>query len=316
MLKRLIGEDVKFVSMLDPKIGHINFDPGQLSQVIMNLAVNARDAMPGGGKLTIETLNVFLDADYASKHVGVVPGPYVLLKVSDTGAGISDEQLTHIFEPFYTTKDIGKGTGLGLATVYGIVKQSGGSIFVTSEPGSGTTFEVFLPRIQDESEVAEAKDGVAVKLGFGKETILLVEDEEIVRALTRQILEACGYSVISARDGLEALDIYDNERLRIDLLLTDVMMPNMGGRELAQKILEKNPSLPVLFASGYTENKALDPGVLHANVNFAQKPFSVDDLSRKVRDLLDERRSVETLREHREKIGESNSGRWSAASGR
>ncbi|MFN2501220.1 MAG: PAS domain S-box protein [Pyrinomonadaceae bacterium] len=297
MLKRLIGDDVELVSVLGPKVGNINFDAGQLSQVIMNLAVNARDAMPDGGKLTIETSNVSLDADYVSKHVGVLPGPYVLLTVRDTGTGITEEQLPHIFEPFYTTKDIGKGTGLGLATVYGIVKQSGGSIFVSSEVGSGATFEIFLPRVTDESEVLEPKEDTVVKFALGNETILLVEDEEIVRTLSRQILESCGYSVIGARDGLEALEIFEKEKARIDLLLTDVIMPNMGGRELAQKLLEKMPDLPVLFASGYTEYKAVDQRVLDANVIFAQKPFSVDDLSRKVRDLLDERKSESKNRE-------------------
>lgn len=287
MLQRLIGEDVELVSVLDPRVGNINFDRGQLSQIIMNLAVNARDAMPAGGKLTIETSSVFLDADYASKHVGILPGPYVLLAVSDTGTGITEEQLVHIFEPFYTTKDIGKGTGLGLATVYGIVKQSGGSIFAFSEVGNGTTFKIFLPRVLDKSGDPEPKEDIPVKFALGNETILLVEDEETVRGLTRQILESCGYSVIGARDGLEALEIFEKEKGRVDLLLTDVLMPNVGGRELAQRLLQKVPDLPVLFVSGYTESKVTDSYVPDGNVDFAKKPFSVDDLSRKVRDLLD-----------------------------
>lgn len=287
LLQRLIGEDVELVSVLDPGVGNINFDRGQLSQIIMNLAVNARDAMPDGGKLTIETSSVFIDADYVNQHVVVPPGPYVLLAVSDTGTGITEEQLVHIFEPFYTTKDIGKGTGLGLATVYGIVNQSGGSIFAFSEVGNGTTFKIFLPRVSDEFGDTEPKEDIPVKFAFGNETILLVEDEEIVRGLTRQILESCGFSVIEAGDGLEALELFEKKKVRVDLLLTDVMMPNMGGRELAQKLLRKMPGLPVLFVSGYSESRATDSSVPHANVNFAQKPFSADDLSRKVRDLLD-----------------------------
>jgi PAS domain S-box-containing protein len=291
MLQRLIGEDVELVSVLDPAVGNISFDRGQLSQIIMNLAVNARDAMPDGGELTIETSTVFLDADSVGKHVGVLPGPYVLLAVTDTGTGIEDEQLGHIFEPFYTTKEIGKGTGLGLATVYGIVKQSGGSIFATSEVGNGTTFKIFLPRVSDESVNTVHSEDTPVRFALGNETILLVEDDEAVRGLTRQILESCGYSVIRARDGHEALELFGKHKARVDLLLTDVMMPNVDGRELALKLLQQMPDLPVLFVSGYVDSKAGDSRVLDGNVDFAQKPFSADDLSRKVRDLLDRGRT-------------------------
>ncbi len=287
MLKRLIGEDVELVTVLSPTVGSIKFDPGQLSQIIVNLAVNARDAMPDGGKLTIETTNVFIDPDYTTKRVEVLPGAYVSLSISDTGTGMPPEIQEQIFEPFFTTKEIGTGTGLGLATVYGIVKQSGGSIFVYSEVEHGTTFKILLPRVADEAEARDNRDVAPAKFALGTETILLVEDEEIVRTLSLQILKECGYKVIVARDGIEALEIFEKTDERIDLLLTDVVMPRMGGRELAEKLLAEMPDLPILFASGYTDDAIVRHGVLETNVNFIQKPFTLDDVARKVRDLLD-----------------------------
>jgi two-component system cell cycle sensor histidine kinase/response regulator CckA len=288
MLKRVIGEDIDLVTQLKPTVGSIKFDPGQLSQVLMNLAVNARDAMPDGGKLTIETSNIFIDPNYASTHVGLLPGAYVLLSVSDTGTGMSPEIQEQIFEPFFTTKAVGKGTGLGLATVYGIVRQSGGGIFVYSEEGHGTTFKIYIPRVADE-QTDETQTEASPKLAIGSETILLVEDEDIVRSLSRQVLEACGYHVIEARDGIEALEILEKNDMAIDLLITDVIMPRMGGRELSERLRLAKPQLPILFASGYTDEAVVRHGVLDSNINFLQKPFTLDDVARKVRDLLDTR---------------------------
>jgi PAS domain S-box-containing protein len=286
MLKRLIGEDIELATVLKPQVGSIKVDPGQLSQIIMNLVVNARDAMPDGGKLTIATSNVFLDPDYARSHLGILPGAYVMLSVSDTGIGMTPDQQEQIFEPFYTTKEVGKGTGLGLSTVYGIVKQSGGNILVYSEVGHGTTFKIYLPRVVQPDEAGEFQES-SPKLALGTETILLVEDEDLVRSLSRQVLESCGYTVIEAVDGIEALETLEKSETRIDLLITDVVMPRMGGPELAEKLLEKIPNLPILFASGYTDDAIVRHGVLQTNVNFIQKPFTIDDVARKVRDLLD-----------------------------
>ena len=286
MLKRLIGEDIELATVLNPKVGSIKVDPGQLSQIIMNLVVNARDAMPNGGKLTIATSNVFLDPDYARTHLGILPGAYVMLSVSDTGIGMTPEQQEQIFEPFYTTKEVGKGTGLGLSTVYGIVKQSGGNVLVYSEVGHGSTFKIYLPRVVSPDETPEFQES-SPKLALGTEIILLVEDEDLVRSLSRQVLESCGYKVIEAVDGVEALEILEGSEEHIDLLITDVVMPRMGGPELAEKLREKMPNLPILFASGYTDDAIVRNGVLQTNVNFIQKPFAIDDVARKVRDLLD-----------------------------
>jgi two-component system cell cycle sensor histidine kinase/response regulator CckA len=288
MLKRMIGEDIDLVTHLKPTAGSIKFDPGQLGQVLMNLAVNARDAMPDGGKLTIETSNIFIDPNYASTHVGLLPGAYVLLSVSDTGTGMSSEVQEQIFEPFFTTKAVGKGTGLGLATVYGIVRQSGGGIFVYSEPGHGTTFKIYIPRVADEHP-AEEEPEITPKLAIGSETILLAEDEELVRSLSRQVLESCGYHVIEASDGIEAMEILEKDTGSVDLLITDVIMPRMGGRELSERLRLTRPELPILFASGYTDEAVVRHGVLDSNINFLQKPFTLDDVARKVRDLLDAR---------------------------
>ncbi|HEV8160188.1 MAG TPA: PAS domain S-box protein [Pyrinomonadaceae bacterium] len=286
MLERMIGEDVELVIALEPETGLVNVDPGQLSQIIMNLAVNARDAMPQGGRLTIETANIFLEPDDARQKVGILPGAYVMLAVCDTGDGIDDKILQHIFEPFFTTKNIGKGTGLGLSTVYGIVKQSGGNIEVDSKVGAGATFRIYLPRVAEQSEAAEIKD-TSAELPSGTETILLVEDEELVRNLSREILETCGYTVIEARNGLEALEVCENGNCKINLLMTDVVMPQMGGRELAEKLTEKLPSLKILFTSGYTNEGMVRNGVIETSTNFIQKPFTFDALARKVRELLD-----------------------------
>ncbi len=286
MLERMIGEDVQLVIVLKPKTGLVNVDPGQLSQIIMNLAVNARDAMPQGGRLTIETANVLLEPADAKQKVGILPGDYVMLAVCDTGHGIDDKIRQHIFEPFFTTKEFGRGTGLGLATVYGIVKQSGGNIEVDSKAGDGTTFRIYLPRIAEQSEAAEIKDTLA-DLPSGTETIFLVEDEDLVRNLSKEILETCGYTIIEARNGLEALEICENGDCKIDLLITDVVMPQMGGRELAEKLIEKLPNLQILFTSGYTDNAMARHGVIRTSTNFIQKPFTYDTLAHKVRELLD-----------------------------
>jgi CheY-like chemotaxis protein len=243
--------------------------------------------MPEGGKLTIETDNVYLDEDYARRHISVVPGEYVMLAVSDTGSGMNQETQAHIFEPFFTTKEVGTGTGLGLATVYGIVKQSGGNIWVYSEAGHGTTFKIYLPRVAErQAETAEAKIGFD-ELPRGTETILLVEDEQMVRSLTRHILELCGYTVLEAQNGVEASAIFEKGERRIDLLVTDVVMPLMGGRELAERLAQTHPQLRVLFTSGYTDDAVVRHGVIEAGTNFVQKPFTPNVLARKIREVLD-----------------------------
>ncbi|MEQ1762449.1 MAG: PAS domain S-box protein [Pyrinomonadaceae bacterium] len=285
MLQRLIGEDVELVSVLKTNVGRIKVDPGQLGQVLMNLAVNARDAMPHGGKLTIETANIFVDPQYADTHVGVLPGAYVMLAVTDTGCGMSSELQEHIFEPFFTTKETGKGTGLGLSTVYGIVKQSGGGVFVYSEEDHGTTIKVFLPRVIDFAR-SDTRGVETNRHAIGTETVLLVEDEELVRTLLTQILESLGYNVRTAVDGANALKVFA-EAGDIDLVITDVVMPRMGGRELVEKLLLQKPDLPILYTSGYPNDAIVRHGVLEMNVNFLQKPFALDDVARKVRDLLE-----------------------------
>ncbi len=286
LLERVIGEDIKLFIALNAKTGQVNVDPGQLSQIIMNLAVNARDAMPNGGKLTIETANVFLEPKAARSMVGVLPGAYVMLAVGDTGQGIDDKIHQQIFEPFFTTKELGKGTGLGLATVYGIVRQSGGNIEFESKVGVGTTFKVYLPRVGRQPEESAINVAAADFLS-GTETIMLVEDEELVRHLSRKMLETCGYTVIEARDGVEALQIWEAEKRKPDLLITDVVMPQMGGRELAEKLMEKMPNIKILFSSGYAADAMTRYGVLETNTNFIQKPFTLEALAGQVRKLLD-----------------------------
>ena len=289
MLKRLIGEDIDLTTKLDSKLGHIKADPGQVEQVIMNLVVNARDAMPGGGTLTIETQGLYLDESYHQQHPEVTPGYYVLLAVSDTGHGMDEETRKHIFEPFFTTKEVGKGTGFGLSTVYGIVKQSGGYIYVYSEPDHGTTFKIYLPHLTGTKKQQESLTGKRDPMG-GAETILLVEDEESLRKMAGRILEGYGYSVIEATDGMDALEITTKgDRLKIDLLVTDVVMPEMGGKELADKLTAEYPRLSVLYISGYTDNAIAHHGVLDEGVSLLQKPFSPQSLAEKVRGVLDNR---------------------------
>jgi CheY-like chemotaxis protein len=287
MLKRVIGEDIVLVTELYSGVGRVKVDRGQLSQIIMNLAVNARDAMPDGGQLTVETANVFFDPEQAKHHTGLLPGAYVKLLVRDDGTGIAEEVRHLIFEPFFTTKEVGKGTGLGLATVYGIVKQSGGYLVVSSEVGQGSTFEVFLPRVVEEVSGELPKAVLPSELPSGPETILLVEDEDAVRSLLRETLESCGYKVIEAADGHAALEAFEQASDEIDLLITDVVMPHMGGRELAEELAKLRPGLPVLFVSGYTDDIFVRERVLDANVNFIRKPFSLEAISIKLRELLD-----------------------------
>jgi GAF domain-containing protein/CheY-like chemotaxis protein len=288
MLRRLIGEDIALVTVLNPGLGRVKADPGQVEQVIMNLAINARDAMPRGGRLTLETANVELDAGYARQHPGARPGPHVMLALSDTGGGMDAETQAHIFEPFFTTKGPGKGTGLGLATVYGVVKQSDGTIWVYSEPGRGTTFKVYLPLVEDPVEPAQGDDLAPAPLR-GMETVLLVEDEDAVRDLARDVLQASGYTVLEARHGGEALRICAQHPEPIHLMLTDVVMPEMSGRELAQRLAVLRPGVKVLYMSGYTDNAVVHHGVLDPGTVFLQKPFSPTVLTRKVREVLDAR---------------------------
>ena len=285
MLRRLIGEDVELVMRLDAGAGNIKADPLHVEQAVVNLAVNARDAMPLGGRLTIETENVILDENYARTHMGVKPGEFVLIAVSDTGHGMDAETRRRIFEPFFTTKEKGKGTGLGLATVYGMIKQTGGDIWVYSEPGRGTTFKLYFPRVAEPaSDSAEGEAGLAKRAG--SETILVVEDEKAVRELTVHMLQQLGYVILTASSGAEALEAGQNHQGPIHLLLTDVVMPAMSGRQLADRLLERRPGTKVLFLSGYTENTVVHHGVLDAGVNFLPKPFSRETLAKKLREVL------------------------------
>ena len=286
ILRRLIGEDIELVTMLDKESGNIKADPSQIDQVIMNLAVNARDAMPKGGKLIIETKKVYLDKDYAKRHLSVKPGAYIMLAISDTGVGMDAETKSKIFEPFFTTKERGKGTGLGLSTVYGIVKQSGGNIWVYSEPGKGTTFKIYLARIEEETD-KEVKAKPSPESLKGSETILLVEDDHGVRKLARDILTNYGYNVLDAENGDRAISICNQYKKAINLMITDVVMPKMSGRELEKKITPLYPEIKVLFVSGYTDNAIVHHGVLDSDVAFLAKPFSTDALVHKVREMLD-----------------------------
>jgi PAS domain S-box-containing protein len=285
MVRRIIGEDIELVTFLTEGIGRVRADPGQMEQAIINIVVNARDAMPGGGKLTIETANVELDEAYAKKHIAVQPGRYVMLSISDTGVGMTSEVKERVFEPFFTTKEMGKGTGLGLSTVYGIVKQSGGNIWVYSEPGKGTTFKIYLPRVDEPLE--ELKEEVIKEIPQGSETVLIVEDEEVVRKLAVRLLKKQGYKVLEASDGGKAFILCEEYNEPIHLILTDVVMPGMGGRDLVERLKEIHPEAKALYMSGYTDNVILHHGILEKGIVFIQKPFTLESLARKVREVLD-----------------------------
>ena len=289
MLKRLIGEDIELVTILDPSLGTIQADPGQIEQVIINLAVNGRDAMQSGGRLTIQTSNVDLDDEYARQHVAVQAGPHVMMSISDSGSGMDKLTQARIFEPFYTTKEQGKGTGLGLSTVYGIVKQSGGNIWVYSEPSWGTVFKIYFPRLDRPAET-ERSEAVA-PLPRGAETILLVEDERLVRELGAIVLRELGYNVLTASSGDEAIAISrQRSPAPIHLLLSDVVMPRISGKELARRLAAERPELKVLFVSGYTDDAVVQHGLLEARDCFLQKPFTPTSLASRVREMLDRSR--------------------------
>jgi two-component system, cell cycle sensor histidine kinase and response regulator CckA len=295
MLRRLLGEEIELVTVLGEALGKIEADPGQLEQVLVNLALNARDAMPYGGRLTLATADVHLDRAAARRYPGVRPGRYILLSVSDSGLGIDPEILDHIFEPFFTTKDQGEGTGLGLSTVFGIVKQSGGEIWVDSEPGKGTTFKIALPVVDPEKRAKAGERNGAGVLAGGRarrragrtETVLLVEDEQMVRAMVRSILETRGYRVLEAGTGNEALDLAARYEGPVHVLLTDVVMPGMTGRQLADRLAALRPEIRILYISGHTDDEIIRRGVLQQGTGFLAKPFTADALTGKIRELLD-----------------------------
>ena len=284
MLRRLIGEHIEVRAVLSSELGNVKADPGQVEQVLLNLVVNARDAMPDGGSITIETANVTHTAFPNSLQV-IKPGPYVMIAVGDTGCGMTPEIRSRIFEPFFTTKEKGKGTGLGLSTVYGIVEQSGGNIFVDSEPGQGTAFKVYLPRV---NEFVMGKEAVAQDTQplTGTETVLLVEDEDAVREMAQEILRLSGYKVLDANNGAAAVKVSEQHQGTIDLMLTDVVMPQIGGRELAERLSVTRPDMRVLYMSGYTDDAIVDHGVLDGRSAFLEKPFTPDALALKVREVL------------------------------
>jgi len=286
MLTRVIGEDIQLKFQRDHELGNIRADINQVEQVVVNLVVNAKDAMPGGGIISFETSNIYISEEMLDQKFNESPGEYVLFSISDTGEGISKEIVDNIFEPFFTTKGIEKGTGLGLATVYGIVKQNRGIIRVYSEKEKGTTFKIYLPRTDMEEDGARPTPKENVK-HEGKERVLVVEDEEVVRKLLENTLDQFGYEVLSAGNGKEALELLANNNHSFDLLLTDVVMPHMSGSELASVVSEKIPGIKVLFMSGYTENAIVDQGVLRSGINFISKPFGPSELAKKVRKVLD-----------------------------
>ena len=285
MLARLIGENIEMTFLPGADLGRVKADLSQIEQVLMNLVVNARDAMPDGGRLTIETHNAHLDATYARQQAIVEQGDYVLLVVSDTGRGMDGETQARVFEPFFTTKQPGQGTGLGLSMVYGVVKQSGGYIWVYSEPGRGATFKIYLPRVTDAAD--ETATVASVSSPRGKETILLAEDEESVREIVSTFLESKGYQVLVATDGVSAVQVAKSHNSEIDLLLTDVIMPKKGGRELAEDLRKILPELKVLFISGYTGDFVVRNAILESGAAFVQKPFSMQSLAMKIREVLD-----------------------------
>jgi CheY-like chemotaxis protein len=289
LLPRLIGEDIELVLRPDQGLGTIRADASQMEQVIMNLAVNSRDAMPTGGKLLIGTRNCDLDQSYTASHPLMKPGSYVLLDVTDTGTGMDEETQAHIFEPFFTTKEKGKGTGLGLATVYGIVKQSGGFIWVYSELGKGTSFKIYLPRV-NEAEVHIGIPKPTAEIPAGTETVLLTEDEQDVREIAREFLESGGYKVIEAKNGKEAISIAAEHRGKIDLLVTDMVMPGMTGQELAVQLQQEHPRVSVVFMSGYSEHAATEMANADPSVRLLTKPFSRGAILRTVREILQSRK--------------------------
>ena len=287
MLSRLVGEDVELSTIPDPALWQVQVDPGQMEQVIMNMVINARDAMPKGGKLTIETANIDLAENYFYNHgIKKQPGPYVMLAVSDTGSGMDEKIKEHIFDPFFTTKEQGKGTGLGLSTVYGIVKQNNGFVWVYSEPEQGTTFKVYLPRVEGDADSEEKQRTPVVELG-GSETVLIVEDDDSLRKLARNALQQHGYRVLDAENGEDALRVSQEHKGQIDLLITDVVMPKMGGKEAADRLQPLYPQMKVIYMSGYTGNAIVHHGVLAPGLNFFEKPFSPKGLAHKVREVLD-----------------------------
>jgi PAS domain S-box-containing protein len=286
MLLRIIGEDIELITRVDPDLGAVKADPTQLEQVLMNLAVNSRDAMPQGGKLIIETRNVVFNSDMVQERVTMSAGNYVMLAVTDTGAGIDDQTQSNIFEPFFTTKEKGKGTGLGLSTVYGIIKQSGGYIWVYSEVSKGTTFKIYLPQVSEKVENLGIIKAPPETLR-GTEMVLLVEDDSDVRAVSEQILNQFGYKVLQAANGNEALQIISKSKNKIDIIITDVVMPGMGGKELVDKLIKAGNGFKVLYLSGYSDEAALHHGIMHDDVDFLAKPFGTETLLRKVREVLD-----------------------------
>jgi CheY-like chemotaxis protein len=290
MLRRLIGEDIDLVFTPGPGLGRVRVDPGQLEQVVLNLVVNARDAMPKGGRITLETGNVELGEDDARRSAGGRTGPHVMLAVGDTGVGMDSETQSHIFEPFFTTKGPGQGTGLGLATVYGVVRQSGGSLAVYSQLGEGTTFVIYFPRTDSRPEAAGV---IKLPPARGTETVLVVEDQDEVRALVQRVLEASGYTVLGAGTIADALRIAESRSEPIHLLVTDMVMPHMSGGDLAQRLLSLRPEMAVLYMSGYTDHAVVHQGRAGPGVPFLQKPFTPDALARKVRAVLDVRRGGE-----------------------
>jgi CheY-like chemotaxis protein len=287
LLRRLIGVDIDLITLTAPDLVQVKVDPGHIEQVILNLAVNARDAMPNGGKLVIETANTVLDTHYTDQHVGVMPGAYVMLAISDTGIGMDTAVQQHIFEPFYTTKEVGKGTGLGLSTCYGIIKQHGGHIWVYSEVGHGTSFKIYLPPAEELPDVAIRPDGAKAVL-HGTETVLLVEDEPLVREVASTILLAQGYTVLTASSGDEALRVVGTATgVTIDLLITDVVMPGMRGKALVEHVTRMYPHIKVLFISGYATDTIAQHGELVYGTHFLSKPFTRTAFARKVREVLD-----------------------------
>jgi CheY-like chemotaxis protein len=286
MLRRLLREDIELSTVVSSQLGRVKVDPSQIEQILMNLVVNARDAMPGGGKLTIDLTNADLGEDYTRNHLGARSGPHVMLAVSDTGTGMDKTTMSRLFEPFFTTKEKGKGTGLGLSTVYGIVKQSGGNIYVYSEPGQGTTFKIYLPRVDEEAERVAVGVPSAFQRG-GSETILVVEDEDMVRQLILRVLKQGGYNVLEARNPQEAIGICRERKEPISLLMSDVVLPKMDGRTLSGKLTSLHSEMKVIYMSGYTDDVVVHHGMLDPGIEFIEKPMTPDIIRRKVREVLD-----------------------------